>query len=445
MKSKLFMERGQALIIIALAAIGLFGIVGLAIDGSAKFSDRRHAQNAADTAALAGSLAIVNDESDWNVKALDRALENGYDNNLVSNRVWVYKCSNIDPGSPVDCGPYNGNSSYIQVAITSNVNTYFARVIGINQTHNTVQAVTYSAKRGPNYDGHLIVALNPNPCSGGGADGNILLGTSGGGSGVINLTGGGLFVNSGGSGCGMNLTGCPVINISGGSIGSAGTSNVNLSSSSGNCSSTVNAPAPTYNNPRYPFPPEMPATPDECTSPAGSWSSNSATQVTTLSPGRFNEFPPAGTKSNPVYSTINMNPGIYCVNEVVKLTDQKLKLSGHNVTIFIRSGYYFSIQGGTISLDAPDTGSYAGYLIIVDSNFTGSPKNCTIDGNASNTYIGTIFAPFCNLTINGTSDPTAYSSQIIAYTVKLNGNAAVNLTYDESLNAQSQPKIGLMR
>src|SRR5690349_12199708 len=49
-------QRGQALILIALAAIGLFGITGLAIDGGAKFSDRRHAQNAADTAALAAAL-----------------------------------------------------------------------------------------------------------------------------------------------------------------------------------------------------------------------------------------------------------------------------------------------------------------------------------------------------------------------------------------------------
>ena len=46
-------ERGQALIVIALAAIVLFGFVALAIDGTATFSDRRHAQNAADTAAMA--------------------------------------------------------------------------------------------------------------------------------------------------------------------------------------------------------------------------------------------------------------------------------------------------------------------------------------------------------------------------------------------------------
>src|SRR5829696_3991576 len=52
-------EKGQVLILIALAAIGLVGFTALAIDGSRVFSDRRHAQNAADTAALAAALAKI--------------------------------------------------------------------------------------------------------------------------------------------------------------------------------------------------------------------------------------------------------------------------------------------------------------------------------------------------------------------------------------------------
>ncbi|MGB7874939.1 MAG: pilus assembly protein TadG-related protein, partial [Anaerolineales bacterium] len=52
-------ERGQVLVIIAIAIIGLVGITGLAIDGSIILEDRRHAQNAADTAALAGALAKI--------------------------------------------------------------------------------------------------------------------------------------------------------------------------------------------------------------------------------------------------------------------------------------------------------------------------------------------------------------------------------------------------
>ena len=61
MRSSNLSERGQALIVIALAAVVLFGFVALAIDGSAKYSDRRNAQNAADTAALAAALEKVNE------------------------------------------------------------------------------------------------------------------------------------------------------------------------------------------------------------------------------------------------------------------------------------------------------------------------------------------------------------------------------------------------
>jgi uncharacterized membrane protein len=124
--------RGQALILIAFAATGLFAVTGLAIDGGAKFSDRRHAQNAADAAALAAALekvtALANGVSNLSptthnvetcppprgvsaspvcdalqLAALNRAKSNGYDNNLASNTVEVY--------SPPISGHYSGDYS----------------------------------------------------------------------------------------------------------------------------------------------------------------------------------------------------------------------------------------------------------------------------------------------------------------------------------------------
>src|SRR5512139_3941755 len=83
-------ERGQALILIAFAAIALFAITGLAIDGSHKYSDRRHAQNAADTAAMAAALAKARSDPHWDLEGLDRALANGYDDDHVSNDVEIY-------------------------------------------------------------------------------------------------------------------------------------------------------------------------------------------------------------------------------------------------------------------------------------------------------------------------------------------------------------------
>src|SRR3990172_7389547 len=70
-------ERGQALIIIVFAMVGLIGITALTVDGGYAFSDHRHAQNAADTAVLAGARAIIRGE-DWKSAALAIAAQNNY-------------------------------------------------------------------------------------------------------------------------------------------------------------------------------------------------------------------------------------------------------------------------------------------------------------------------------------------------------------------------------
>src|ERR1041384_8021111 len=162
MRPKLFTARGQALIVIALAAVGLFAIVGLAIDGSVKFSDRRHAQNAADTAALAGALGLANGDPYWNIAALDRALENGYDDDHVRSEIQVHNPPST--GIYSNCADVHFNcNDYVEVVIDSNVDTFFARVIGINQTHNHVEAVAsiVSANNSFNFGGNAIVALKP--------------------------------------------------------------------------------------------------------------------------------------------------------------------------------------------------------------------------------------------------------------------------------------------
>jgi Flp pilus assembly protein TadG len=59
MKQAKLTERGQALIMIAFAIVGLVGFTALAIDGGAVFSDRRHSQNASDTSVTAAALERV--------------------------------------------------------------------------------------------------------------------------------------------------------------------------------------------------------------------------------------------------------------------------------------------------------------------------------------------------------------------------------------------------
>ena len=236
MKSKTFFkERGQALVMIALAAVVLFGFAALAIDGSAKFSDRRHAQNAADTAALAAALAKVNalldstksqspstcpastpPYSDVCIALLDsgkyRAASNGYDNDVATNTVEVY--------SPPISGYYStvaNKDKYVQVIITSKVATTFMRVLGITESVNVVQAVAFAEPGGKLFNGASIVSLDPDPTCGGGGGGGSVKVT---GSGTVSLTGGGIFVNSSAS-CGFREPSCTTFTNSGG-ISSAG-------------------------------------------------------------------------------------------------------------------------------------------------------------------------------------------------------------------------------
>jgi Flp pilus assembly protein TadG len=451
MKQNFFSERGQALIVLALAAIGIFGIVGLAIDGSAKFSDRRHAQNAADTAAMAGALELARDDTaNWINTAKNVADENGYDGNLVSNQVWVYYCDAIPVSSPVDCGPYNNYHSYIQVVISSRVNTSFAKVVGIQQTQNIVQAVAYTDKGGPLYKGDAIIQLNP---TGSGCPGEFIVG----GSGTVTIDGGGLFVNSNNTGnnncAAFTQAGCnTTLNvINGGGITAVG----QIFTDPCNGVDKINANE-TEGAAPYPFPPppeEVPAPPPECAAGVYGYVQNNypSNGISTIWPGKYDTLPPANATEN----TVVMLPGNYCVFEAVKVTGSNSILQGDNVFIYIRYNstktFPLSLQGGTVDIDAPDTGDYKGYLIYVDPGpivngmYTGNPKNCSISGSSTNAFTGSIYAPYCEMTINGGGSPYGFHAQLIAYEVKLDGNNALTFIYSAGDNGVKRPRLGLMR
>src|SRR5512138_1353960 len=102
-------EKGQALILIALAAVGLFAFAALAIDGSRVFSDRRHAQNAADTSVLAAALAKVRGQ-DYAAAAQARAVSNGFQNG-VNSTVEVHLCDEAGLTPPCEGLPAGANAS----------------------------------------------------------------------------------------------------------------------------------------------------------------------------------------------------------------------------------------------------------------------------------------------------------------------------------------------
>lgn len=428
MKQKSVNERGQALILITLAAVGLFGIAGLAIDGSAKFSDRRHAQNAADTAALAGALAMARGETSLAAEtlAMDRAGDNGYDDNHVSNDVYFYNppisgvysnCSDIH----FDC------NNYVQVIIDSHVNTYFARVIGVSQTHNHVEAVasTISSQSNFNFGGNAIVALSPEGCA-----------LKAGGTTSVTINGGGLYSNSDSS-CAFQKTTCSGYLDVNNADGTPGTISMVGSDQTGSCApdATLDDNAGT----QLPFPPPYQEIPEPTVCSSGYTAAPSGTTVT-LSPGHYSAMPP-----RPSIKNVTLQPGIYCIDTEMRFNSgDVVRVAGTfavdpGVMLYFKSGGSFTVNGGaTVNLwaindnNGSSLSSYKDFLIYVAPNYvTGTPSTCKLNGGSGSAYDGMIYAPYCDVTVNGSSGLNI-QSQIVGYTVDLSGASGVTLTYDAS-------------
>jgi Flp pilus assembly protein TadG len=137
--------RGQTLVLFALMSLTLIAGMGLVIDAGVNYAQRRNMQNAADTAALAGTRVIsrVNTFSGttrrmvWNaVKAT--AIDNGVaDDPTLSQCVFVDTASNpssvscntdVD-GSPNDIIP--NWAAGVQVRVSESHDTFFLRAVGI--------------------------------------------------------------------------------------------------------------------------------------------------------------------------------------------------------------------------------------------------------------------------------------------------------------------------
>lgn len=483
MKLFKYKERGQALVVIALASIVLFGFVALAIDGSAKYSDRRHSQNAADTAALAAALAKVNALTDGLsdspaecpptsgspsavctallTAGLDRSVSNGYSNDLTTNTVEIY--------SPPLSGYYIGNANYVQVIITSHVKTYFAKLLGFAETTNIVQAVAYTKQGGDLADGAMVISYDPSPgCSSGVGSGGGSVDV--GGSATINLNGGGIFLNSDET-CGYTAPNCADLNITGGSINSAATvDNIDQSCSAHTAPEAINQDPVIIPDDVY-----WPDVPSECSAAAptptylgidASDSFNPHREEWLIYPGYYTDFPQASLVTNK--SHIYMASGTYCIDPDGPTHDSDLSWSpvdfvslngstnpsknryhAYNpdgVTLYIKKGGGFTINANNPTLlDASTTGDLQGYLIVLEGTQS-SIENCSVSGGADVDINGLIFAPYCNITINGGSDPTAeINAQLIGWDIKINGTTTINFNYDPSNQVQIKRKIGLMK
>jgi len=396
-------ERGQAMILIVFSIIGLLGMSALAIDGGNAYIDRRKAETAASAAALTASITRI-EGGNWRAAALATAKANGYDNNGVTNTVEL--------NTPPLNGPYVGNSEYIEVIITSRINTYFGPVIGIPQVTSTVQAVSQSkpAEYGQMFEGYALVSLAPH------SDCDYKRSFWIHGESTINLEGGGLFVNS-------DNPKCAFIQFGSGSVRFRDDSPFTVVGGAQVQKPQLITPFPMQTGaPPIPYPPAFQMPKLGCGSKMAEVDELSGT----MTAGNWDDgdFPPDGVHS--------LDSGIYCINGDFILDDGE-KLSGSSVVLIIENGKVKISGHAEVDLGAPMSGHAQGLLMYMPIK---NKNVMVLNGNGDSKFTGTILAPGADIRINGLDSTfgAAYHSQIIGYYIEVDGNSDIYIKYKDEQN-----------
>ena len=412
-------EKGQALILITLAAIGLFAFAALAIDGSMAFSNKRHAQNAADSAALAGALSYAREGDTDNVEAvaLARAQANGYEN-ISGDTSTVVTVAVTDVPEAEDC-PGEAVGKDITVTIVSYMETSFGKVVGRETISSGATATSRACgfKLVPLFDGNAIVGLKPND------GGNCAVDTGNSNAKSWVTRGGGVFSN----GCLEHPNGTLTI-PNDKCITTAG----NANTSGGGTHNCVNENQGA--SVAYEYPEDITAImpPDPCTG--------------AITGGRYaggGKVPTSGQLSG---DPITLDNDVFCISDFSDFDDKHIVLD--NATLYVTdtsfdmrfngggdSGFFgTATQGGTY------TGSenYAGYYLIVKILSKAAADQCDqyfdFRGNGNLGMSGTILAPSTCVDYRGNSTGTSVHSQMVFYRFTGNGDSAIDITYNEEEN-----------
>jgi len=408
-------ERGQALILIVFAIIALMGITALAIDGGGAYVDRRRAQTAADSAALAGALSRINGQL-WISKTYAVAASNGYANNGKSSVVEIH--------SPPISGPNKGNIEYIQVRITSRRRTYFASVVGMRQITNVAEAVAHAKPSvlAPMFEGAAVVSLAP------GSDCINHKAFNVHAEATLDIWGSGVLVNS-------NNPTCALIQQAEGSIriNDKHPSPIKVVGGASIQKPKLLTPYPPQTKTGgMPYPPpifmpkvgcghkEATILPDGHTISSGNWGGG--------------DFPPIGVTW--------LESGVYCLDGNFVLNGGQL--SGGNVLIYMKRGQLRISGSSVVNLSAPHAGQYDGLLIYQPME---NQHPLVLNAAEQSSIQGAILAPGAQIRIKGNDSKYGFHSQIIGYTIDVDGTSDIKIYYvkDQNWLAVTMPEVQLAR
>jgi hypothetical protein len=431
-------EFGQVFAILVLVLGGLIGFTALAIDGGMVYSERRRAQNAADSGALAAALAKAQLEN-LHAAALNRASSNGFDTIWEPCNPSGYDCTlgtgsrwTVEVTNPPRVGDFAGHPEYIRVVIRTEVETAFAHMVFKGGLRTTVEAVSRVWPPQNIVPGYALYGTTKTECKG--------LWFSG--TGNTTITGGSVFSNSN-----ADSVSCQSGVQDGSGAITVGPTPANIQVVGGfdlGGSGSV-SPLPVVEGAPQDDLRPIP-TPDCSALPDYGAVSVVAGKSATLGPGRYASI------SFKAGASVTLNPGMYCIYGTKGFTGTGGSISGSGVMIYLQDGGFDLGGNSLVALAAEDKSGvlvdpadndWRGMLVYADPNNSNPVK---LTGNTGTTYTGTVFAASSDCTINGTGDNIGLlSSQIICNTVKITGTAQVNIDYNPDQTYSLPPAIDLAR
>lgn len=438
-------QRGQVLVIFALALVTLLGFTAIALDGGNVYADRRQAQAAGDTAAMSAALAVMYGYGPSQIEqvAMLKAEDNGYSHNPPQTSVSV----NWPPVSP---HPYAGNSNYIQVIITNQVDTFFAHLFYAGPLQQTVTSVAHVSLNEDLAPGYAVYGNNTSACPTIQFDGGQNTYISGGGSILSNST----------ASCSCGSTGGAGVNEGSGSVTIDDPSTAGIYAVGEWCeypSSYNSSPEPSSGAGQESLDP--PPIPDCSGLPDFRSEGDKVINGTAaLVPGRYDSFWFTSSSAN-----VTLAPGIYCLEgEIDSISDTLAfqadagaTVSGSDIMIFLQESAGGLRTAGTanITLESGDP-SGASVTELIDASgedwrgmlLYAHPDNNNdihLSGDSGSTYTGTVYAPGSHCTVQGSGTAIGLNTQLICDTIRITGSGDLNINYDMSRNYQREEEIEL--
>ena len=347
-------DSGQTLILVALALTTLLGFAGFATDVGVLLHEKRIAQTAADSAALAGAGKLRYGPTAVQNAALADATLNGFTN---GDGVTV-TVNNPPLASQVENAGF-ANTSYVQVIVSKSVPTFFMQLFHFHNINVTASAV---AGDGAPSEGCVYV-LNPSASNAMELQGSF----------DVSTPGCGVLVSSNSPNA-LSFSGSGGV-LKAGSVGVVGGDSGQIGDSS---PTPVTGIAPVTDPLAWEPVPSMPSS---C--PAAS------TLTGTIGPSSSDGIVCYSSSGSITLSNATLLPGTYIFNNPSGAVNFSGAVTGTGVTLYLLGG--LNASNGTINLSAPNSGTYQGLVVFAARN--DSSQLLFDKGNASGTLSGIIYAP----------------------------------------------------